>query len=371
MTLDKLESQVIALNTEHSAAGPKSGDNFVLEPSQDKTCLVEGSRGASYRGSQSITRNGFMCQKWNSQFMRSNYMSVATSQESLAELATGHNFCRNIDNDAEGPWCYTTNPRVPKDYCNIPTCGGGGGSSMGSDLVKTSVSLDKSLFKETKLIVGAGVSLLVVLVFILMVFCLCRSRGASSTVSNQHLIMHKQGEKQQQQQSASSSNANSMPMLSNLSNGTCTSSTVSQIHPSRLRMSNVSLGKKQQHNMQSNKNQRGAGSSKSSVASSSNNQHGNNMNMEVNNPFIKNNYDNHQPAMFNYQQQQQQQQQMLHQVPQFQIQMQQQQFVQQMQQQQQHQQQQMMNNDCDYSVKQYSANNLRLLQEIGKGTMAN
>jgi serine/threonine protein kinase len=98
------------------------------------------------------------------------------------------------------------------------------------------------------------------------------------------------------------------------------------------------------------------------------------INLEVNqfgNVVKSNNYDNQQQACFgngNYQQQhfqQQQQQQMMHQVPQFQMphsiqHMQQQQFVQQ-------QQHQHISSECDFSVKQISANNLRLMQEIGKG----
>lgn len=351
MTLDKLESQVIAMNNPSS--------NLVHnEPNLEETCLVEGSRGVNYRGPQSITRNGLMCQKWNPQIMRSNYMNVA-SEEILSELS-GHNYCRNIDNDPEGPWCYTTNPRVPKDFCNIQPCGSINNNNNNNDLVKTS-PLDKSFMKESKLIIGAIVSFLCIIVFILMLFCFCRSRGntTTGTASNHHLILHKNSEKQQ----SISSSVNGMPILSNLSGGTCASSVgASQIHPSRLRMSNVSLGnKKQQPSL--NKNHRG-GSSKSSVASSSTNNQQNNINMEVNNPFIgKSNYDNQQ-NIFNYQQQQQMQ---IHQVPQFQIQQIHHQIQLQHQFQQQQQQAPQITNDCDFSVKQFSANNLRLLSEIGKG----
>ena len=34
-----------------------------------------------------------------------------------------NNYCRNPDNE-KMPWCYTTDPEVRWDYCQIPTCGG-------------------------------------------------------------------------------------------------------------------------------------------------------------------------------------------------------------------------------------------------------
>ena len=33
------------------------------------------------------------------------------------------NYCRNPDDYMEGPWCYTTNPEVLTDVCDINWCG--------------------------------------------------------------------------------------------------------------------------------------------------------------------------------------------------------------------------------------------------------
>ena len=33
-----------------------------------------------------------------------------------------HNFCRNPDNDPDGPWCYTTNKHIRWERCGIPYC---------------------------------------------------------------------------------------------------------------------------------------------------------------------------------------------------------------------------------------------------------
>uniref|UniRef100_A0A8C0J9T8 Kringle domain-containing protein n=1 Tax=Chelonoidis abingdonii TaxID=106734 RepID=A0A8C0J9T8_CHEAB len=32
------------------------------------------------------------------------------------------NYCRNPDEDEKGPWCYTTDPNIRFDYCNIQEC---------------------------------------------------------------------------------------------------------------------------------------------------------------------------------------------------------------------------------------------------------
>ena len=59
-------------------------------------------------------------------------------------LAGNHNYCRNPDNDSNGPWCYSLNPNIIKGYCYIPTCvepratsagcGTSGNPDFGSDL---------------------------------------------------------------------------------------------------------------------------------------------------------------------------------------------------------------------------------------------
>ena len=39
-------------------------------------------------------------------------------------LEGAQNFCRNPDLDSGGPWCYTTDPNVRWQYCDIPVCHG-------------------------------------------------------------------------------------------------------------------------------------------------------------------------------------------------------------------------------------------------------
>ncbi|XP_078658301.1 plasminogen-like [Branchiostoma floridae x Branchiostoma belcheri] len=82
-------------------------------------CL-EGD-GTSYRGFVAETSSGLTCQSWDSQepyqhdYLPENYPDSGLENNS---------FCRNPDEDPNGPWCITTDPDKEWEYCTIPLCGG-------------------------------------------------------------------------------------------------------------------------------------------------------------------------------------------------------------------------------------------------------
>jgi len=80
--------------------------------SKDVGCVDEADLlGKNYTGGQSTTKSGRTCQHWCSH--HPHYHGY-TGLEG--------NYCRNPDNEPEGPWCYTTDPGKRWEYCGVPTC---------------------------------------------------------------------------------------------------------------------------------------------------------------------------------------------------------------------------------------------------------
>lgn len=75
--------------------------------------------GEQYRGSVSKTRKGVRCQRWSAETPHKSQFTPTSAPHAHLE----ENFCRNPDGDSHGPWCYTTDPRTPFDYCALQRCG--------------------------------------------------------------------------------------------------------------------------------------------------------------------------------------------------------------------------------------------------------
>uniref|UniRef100_A0A8C0ATJ1 Plasminogen n=1 Tax=Buteo japonicus TaxID=224669 RepID=A0A8C0ATJ1_9AVES len=73
--------------------------------------------GVTYRGTASFTVTGKKCQAWSS--MSPHRHNKTADQFPNAGLK--QNYCRNPDADGR-PWCYTTDPSVRWEYCNLKKC---------------------------------------------------------------------------------------------------------------------------------------------------------------------------------------------------------------------------------------------------------
>ncbi|XP_068414964.1 hepatocyte growth factor-like protein isoform X3 [Eschrichtius robustus] len=81
-------------------------------------CDCYHGAGELYRGSVSKTRKGVRCQRWSAGTPhKPQFTPTSTPHAPLEE-----NFCRNPDGDSHGPWCYTTDPGTPFDYCALRRC---------------------------------------------------------------------------------------------------------------------------------------------------------------------------------------------------------------------------------------------------------
>ena len=78
--------------------------------------------GRGYNGTINTTRSGMTCQRWSEQ---TPHQFILPSRQ-YPEIAGGHNYCRNPGSRApEGPWCFTTDPNIRWEYCDVPKCGKG------------------------------------------------------------------------------------------------------------------------------------------------------------------------------------------------------------------------------------------------------
>ncbi|CAH1777803.1 unnamed protein product, partial [Owenia fusiformis] len=60
-------------------------------------------------------------QRWDSQTPHSHpYVDPALFPDRT--LGEASNYCRNPNNDQNGPWCYTIDSLLIKEYCDIPFC---------------------------------------------------------------------------------------------------------------------------------------------------------------------------------------------------------------------------------------------------------
>ncbi|XP_031523418.1 apolipoprotein(a) isoform X2 [Papio anubis] len=83
--------------------------------------------GQSYRGTSSTTVTGRNCQSWSSMIPHWHQRTP----ENYPNAVLTRNYCRNPDSGKQ-PWCYTTDPCVRWEYCNLTQC-----SETESDVLET------------------------------------------------------------------------------------------------------------------------------------------------------------------------------------------------------------------------------------------
>jgi hypothetical protein len=79
--------------------------------------------GNTYHGYHYLTVSGRLCQRWDEQRPHNHSYTDATYFPD-AKLGDAANFCRNPDDDPDGPWCFTMDPDQQRETCNIPICSG-------------------------------------------------------------------------------------------------------------------------------------------------------------------------------------------------------------------------------------------------------
>lgn len=82
-------------------------------------CGCKNVNQMDYRGNITVTTSGLECQRWDAQTPHSH----SRTRQNYPDANLVENYCRNPDNEPGGAWCYTTDPNVRWDYCDVPVCG--------------------------------------------------------------------------------------------------------------------------------------------------------------------------------------------------------------------------------------------------------
>ncbi|KAK7582622.1 hypothetical protein V9T40_014067 [Parthenolecanium corni] len=75
-------------------------------------------RGRFYLGKQNVTKSGILCQRWDAKTPH----DYDQPPKVFPEIQNAENFCRNAGGQEKSPWCYTMNPDIRWEVCDIPTC---------------------------------------------------------------------------------------------------------------------------------------------------------------------------------------------------------------------------------------------------------
>ncbi|KAK3871189.1 hypothetical protein Pcinc_023649, partial [Petrolisthes cinctipes] len=84
-------------------------------------------RGRWYFGNVNVTKEGIACQRWDSQEPHSHQRPP----DVFPEVQDAENYCRNAGGEEPSPWCYTVDPLIRWQHCNIPLCGKDGLATEG------------------------------------------------------------------------------------------------------------------------------------------------------------------------------------------------------------------------------------------------
>ncbi|XP_056419590.1 plasminogen [Hyla sarda] len=99
---------------------PSCGATPVVKPAPTATAAVSEcytGNGETYRGTTYLTISGKRCQEWSSMVPHTH----GKTPDKYPNANLERNYCRNPDND-KSPWCYTTDPSVRWEYCNLKKC---------------------------------------------------------------------------------------------------------------------------------------------------------------------------------------------------------------------------------------------------------
>ena len=111
----------------HRLAGKLSKYTKELNP-RSITLLLAGPTtckltpiGKEYEGTLNVTDTGIPCQAWTADSPQ-DPETLYDYEFPDGSLAAAENYCRNPDTTTGGPWCYTMDPSVRWQFCDVYFC---------------------------------------------------------------------------------------------------------------------------------------------------------------------------------------------------------------------------------------------------------
>ncbi|XP_060581824.1 plasminogen-like [Ruditapes philippinarum] len=89
----------------------------VIDEAGTKGCVYS----PKYNGTLNVTRDGFPCQRWDSQSPHEHNRNKDDNFPNDGSVSDANNYCRDADGTYE-LWCYTTNPEVRFQKCDVNVC---------------------------------------------------------------------------------------------------------------------------------------------------------------------------------------------------------------------------------------------------------
>ena len=81
------------------------------------------TQASEYAGTISLTESGATCQRWDRQAPHQHDFTDPAMFPDVT-LEDTNNYCRNPDGSPDGAWCFTTDPEIRREHCDIQVCQG-------------------------------------------------------------------------------------------------------------------------------------------------------------------------------------------------------------------------------------------------------
>ena len=129
-------------------------------------CYTDEDLGIRYNGTLNVTESGRICQHWDSDTPHSH--PITSLHRYYLE---DHNYCRNPEGRGKRPWCYTMDPAVRWEYCDVLNCT----ATLDSTATTSNVTATTSNVVVIVVAVVIPVLIVLILIIIVIIFILLRA----------------------------------------------------------------------------------------------------------------------------------------------------------------------------------------------------